>query len=261
MGGTPVTPMSLSTNPSLLAYASKPAVPPAIPREAPPEPTDGVSISKNGETAARLLESPAVDKILNEGLKKGDSVTIRGGKGEQVIVSKKGPSTFDTVKQAAGDLLHATAAEASNIVAQDPAFAFKTAAFAVQTQVFAGVPDVFTSAAGQAFVPMVRVVSIALDVKKATDTWKAEQATRMDRTVVGGHLVTDIAGIGGAVAMAVPAIAPAVGLTLSAIGLVGDIASYGYHVMKYFRDRPTQNLSLGHPPAPQAHQQAGTVKA
>lgn len=252
-----MSPMSLSMNPSLLSYASQPPATTPSP-DAPADSAPGTSrtLAKNAETADRLLNSAAVQHVLADGIKTGDTVTIRGTEGEIVSVSKKGPSTFDTVKKAASDLVHATAAEASNIVAQDPAFAFKTAAFAVQSQVFAGVPSEFTAVAGQAFVPMVRVISIALDLKKATDTWKNEQASRLDKTVVGGHLVTDIAGIGGAVAMAVPAIGPAVGMALSAVGLVGDIASYGYHVMKYFKDRPTQS----EPPGLQAARNAQAPK-
>lgn len=252
-----MSPMSLSMSPSLLSYAAQPTASPSPDAQAAPAPGDSRTTAKNAETLDRLLNTSAVNQILSEGIKTGDTVTIRGNQGELVTISKKGPSTFDTVKKAASDLVHATAAEASNIVAQDPAFAFKTAAFAVQGQVFAGVPSEFVSVAGQAFVPMVRVVSIALDLKKATDTWKSERASRLDKTVVGGHLVTDIAGIGGAVAMAVPAIGPAVGMALSAVGLLGDIASYGYHVMKYFKDRPTQN----EPPGLQAARNAQAHKA
>lgn len=244
--------MSLSTNPSLLPYASKP---PAAPASSAPN--ESLTLAMNAETADRVLNSAAVQKILSDGVKKGDTVTILGNEGEIVTVSKSGPSTFDNLKKTAGDLARATATEASNVIAQDPAFAFKTAAFAVQSQVFAGVPSQFTAVAGQAFVPMVRVVSIALDLKKANDTWKSERASGLDKCVVGGHLVTDIVGIGGAIAKAVPALGPAVSMVLSAVGLVGDIASYGYHVVKYFQDRPKHS----EPPALQAAKEAQPQQA
>lgn len=233
---TPVRPLApQALSPTGAASPGSAPQAPSSTAQAPPADPQGAPASR--KPVDQTLNSAVVNKILSEGINKGETVTIRGTDGEVMSISRKGVSTFDKIKSEAADLFRATAAEASNIVAQDPAFAFKEAAFAVQTQVFSGISSEITSVAAQGFVPMVRVVSFALDAKKAIDNWKAQHTTHVDRAIMGGHLVTDIAGLGGAAALFMPGIGHTVGFTLSVVGLMGDVAAYGYHVMKYFKER------------------------
>jgi hypothetical protein len=213
--------------------------PPAAADEKPQE--DTVTFSKPGtKNTGRLLDASAVAASVGSGLKGGETITITA-EGKVVLeIKKEGFSALDRFRAVTVDAIRATTAEVSNVVSQDPSFAFKEAALLVKGPVFSGIPTEYTALADQAFLPMLRVVSIALDLKKAHDTWKDERSTRTDKAIDGGHLVTDVLGLGGAVAAALPGIGPAVSTTLQAIGLIGDVAAYGYHVMKYFRERGMQ---------------------
>lgn len=221
---------------------SAPVPRPAAPQEQP-SPSSGDKVTIQGRENAeptqveRLLDSTTVAQLVGSKLKSGETVSISSNGQEVLQIKKDSVSTYDKVKTFASDVFHVTSAEVSNIVAQDPAFAFKESALAVKSQVFNGVPTELAGVAEQAFLPMVRVVALALDTKKAMDTWKNKEASKVDKFVDGSHLVTDIAGLGGAVCSAIPAVGATVGTALTVAGLVGDIAAYGYHVMKYFMDR------------------------
>ena len=199
--------------------------------------------------ADHILDSSTITALIGSGLKSGETVTISSN-GETVLqIRKEGVSTFEHMKVIASDAFKVTASEVSNIVAQDPAFAFKESALAVKDQVFRGVPTEFSGVAEQAFLPMVRVVAIALDTKKAVATWKHEASTKIDKFVDSAHLVTDVAGLGGAVGQVIPGVGTSVATALTVAGLVGDIAAYGYHVMKYFLERGVTAASPSQQPA------------
>lgn len=197
----------------------------------------------------RVLNSTAISNMVGSNLKGGDKIQITSGNEVVLEIKKDSVSTFQRVKDFAVDGVKATAAEVSNIVAQDPAFAFKESALGVKDQVFNGIPEQFKTAAEKGFLPMIRVVALALDGKKAYDTFKNVNSTHLDKFVDGAHLATDIAGLGGAVCMALPAVSPQIGTALTVAGLVGDIGAYGYHVMKYFHDRGMP-VPTDPPPAP-----------
>ena len=197
-----------------------------------------ITFPSGGSEADSLLNSATVKGMLNSGLNPGETVTIHDGRGETLLqIHRQGTDRFDAIGNAAKDLFHSAAAGISNIVAQDPSFAFKEAALAVQTQVFAGMPGNLTAIAAKGFLPMIRVVSLALDLKKTIDTWKAHEGTRLDKAVDSLHLATDVVGLGGAIGMIAPVVGPSVALGMTAVGLMGDVGAYGYHMVKYFRDR------------------------
>lgn len=218
------------------------ATPPTRPTpQAQPKEQVNVTVAKPGDgtvsSVDRVIDSATVAALVSGDLKGGQTVSIKSNGQVVLEIKKEEPSALDRFKSFAGDALHATAAEASNIVAQDPSFAFKEAALLVKTQVYSGVDGGLTGLADQAFLPMIRVVSIALDVVKASQTWKKEHASKVDRAVDGSHLITDVLGLGGAVAFAIPGLGRGIATALTVAGVVGDVASYGYHVMKYFRER------------------------
>jgi hypothetical protein len=185
----------------------------------------------------RLLDSTTVAQIVGSKMRSGETVTISSDGQVVLQVRKQGMTAYDKFKAFAGDTFSVSAAEVSNVVSQDPAFAFKESALGVQTQVFQGIPQNFQDLAQKSFLPVVRVVALALDSKKAYDTMTSKTSTMVDKFIDGGHVVTDIAGVAGAVAFAVPSIGANVATWLTVAGLLGDIAAYGYHVMKYFKDR------------------------
>lgn len=212
---------------------------------APPEPAN-VAPARSNLPAPRglkrdqlnLLDSAAVQQVIcQRPLQPGDHMTITDARGGTVEITKEKVSNWATVKLAARDFTNNASATVSNVVAQDPAFAFKEAAVLVQTQVFNGLPDSLTSVASQGFLPMVRVVSLGLDLKKASEIWKDKDAEKMDLAIAGAHLATDIAGVGGAVGLVFPVFGHGIAFGLTAIALMGDMAAYGYHIMKFFHDR------------------------
>jgi len=204
----------------------------------PQQPQDRVTVGEPGpEPFEKVLDSETVAAIVSGSMKNGETVTIKSDGQVVLEIKKEGLTKLDKFAAFASDTIKATAAEVSNVVSQDPSFAFKEAALLVKDQVYSGVPAEFTSYAEQAFLPMIRVVAIALDVKKAIDTYKSERASKTDRMIDGGHLLTDVAGLAGAISFAIPGVSGAVRVGLTAAGLVGDVAAYGYHVMKYFRER------------------------
>lgn len=229
----------------LLAYAANPSKSaPARPSQPqrPAAPQDTVTLTpdekaKRDAQIERLLDSNTVASLVGDKMKGGETVSISSDGKVVLEIKKQSVSALDKFKSFAGETFQASAAEVSNIVGQDPAFAFKESALAVKSQVFNGIPQDFQALAEKGFLPMIRVVALALDGKKAMETIKSQDATTVDKVVDGGHLVTDALGLGGAVAFAIPAIGPSVASTLTVIGLVGDIGAYGYHVMKYFHER------------------------
>lgn len=241
--------LSLNTTNAPIAPAGPAATEPQRPVA---QSSDRVTI-QGGEgvqptVAERLLDSNTVAQLVGSKMKAGDTVTISAG-GETVLeIKKDSVSALDKFKSLATDTLKAASYEVSNIIAQDPAFAFKTSALGVREQVMQGVPAELQGYAEKGFLPMIRVVALALDTKKSVATFKSSEASALDKFVDGGHVVTDIAGLGGAVAAAIPAIGTGVATALTVTGLMGDVAAYGYHVMKYFADRgavpPTDGESL-----------------
>ncbi|MBM3464288.1 MAG: hypothetical protein FJX76_19505 [Armatimonadetes bacterium] len=262
---------------SILTLAANTAPPAAQPQQRSEQPAAGtadpkdqVSIGKNpGDVpeptqVERLLDSSTVAQLVGKQMKGGETITISADGKTVLEIKKDSVSAFQNFKVFAGDVFSATSAEVSNIVGQDPAFAFKESALAVKDQVFRGVPTEFQTVAEQGFLPMIRVVALALDGKKAMDTFKNPDSSRVDKFVDGAHLATDIAGLGGAIAFAIPSVGTSVATALTVVGLVGDIAAYGYHVMKYFHDRGMPNPDEGRlnkqqqqpAPAPQQPQPA-----
>ena len=243
---TPLSPLppSRPQQPALTAAAlGSSAAQPAD--AAPPASVDVVSLdggassntSGSSSTLEKMLSSTTIAAMVGNNMKVGDTLSI-GMAGKTVLeVKKEGASALDNVKTLTSKAFHVSAAEVSNVVAQDPSFAFKGAALAVKDQVFNGLSPDLVPLAENGFLPLIRVVALGLDSKRAIETFKNPDATGLDKTVDGAHLVTDLVGLGGAVCFAIPGINPMLAQGLSATGLVGDIASYGYHVMKYFRDR------------------------
>lgn len=200
---------------------------------------------KPTEQAQELIDTAAVAAAVGKDLKNGESVTFTADGRTVLQVKKQGERGITSFADFTADAIRAAAAETSNVIAQDPSFAFKEAALLVKTPVYSGVDPTLTGLAEQAFLPMIRVVGMVIDASKAVETWHSNRAHKMDRAVDTAHVGTDFAGVGGAVLSGIPG-CHAVGFALTCAGIVGDVASYGYHVMKYFRDRASQG-PLGDP--------------
>lgn len=229
---------------------------PAAPKAAQTPPA-GPPASRADEIVDRLVASEAFNNNLIGKMGRGNEVTIEIGDKEVIRIKSDGPGLLERFAVGTRAAVGALASEASGIVKADPAFAFKETALGVKSQVYSGLPGEIQKAADIGFLPMLRVVTMAMDFKKFMDTRKNPEATRMDKVVDTGHLVTDAAGIVGAVAMSVPAMGP-LAMPLTIVGLTGDVAAFTYHIMDYVKQRGEEYLASKRekeqqqqPPAPQ----------
>ncbi len=191
----------------------------------------------------KLISSPEFTKKALSKLGNGQELTITVN-GEDVIkIKNEGPGVAEKFIKGAQYTLTAVTEEAARVVEADPAFAFKEAAMGVRTQVADGIPDQAASLIDTAFLPMLRIVALGLDGKKAIDTYRNKDASTLDKIVDGVHVLTDVAGVIGALGYdMVPALNGLAG-PLTAVGLAGDVASYSYHVLQYLRERGQLNVN------------------
>lgn len=210
----------------------------------------------------KLLDSKAFGELVGKSLKKGDTLTISIDGKPTLEIKRESPDFYANFKAKAADAINTTSEVVSDVVNQDPAFAFRESAMAVKPQVLSAVPDAIKTVAENGFLPAVRVVAAALDIKRAVDTFKSKNASKIDKVVDMGHVVTDFIGVAGVIAMfAIPA-AAGIAIGLTATGLMGDIGAYGYHVMKYFKEKGLQlppGTIYNKPPAPQQPSGSTTV--
>jgi hypothetical protein len=223
----------------------------------PPQTPPPADEDLGGKIVDKLVSSPAFNERVLKKMAKGEEVTIEVNGAPVVKIKAEGPGIMQRFIQGTKDFISYGAEEVSGIIQADPAFAFKEAALGVKSQVYNGLPSNVQEIAEVAFLPMLRIVALALDVKKFFDTRNklaAGEATRLDKFVDGAHIATDVAGVVGAVAFHVPSITP-LAMPLTAVGLAGDIAAYSYHVLQYLRERGAVGAREGEakehkPPAP-----------
>lgn len=233
--------------------APVPATPPAR-NAAPPAAQAPPADDRANEIVDRLVASEAFNNNLIGKMGRGNEVTIEIGDREVIRIKSDGPGALERFAVGTRAAVGAFASEASGLVKSDPAFAFKETALGVKSQVYSGLPSDIQKAADIGFLPMLRVVTMALDFKKFMDTRKNPEATKMDKAVDGGHLVTDAIGLAGAVAMSVPGLG-ALATPLTIVGLTGDVAAFTYHILDYVKQRGAEYLASRkeaqqQPPAP-----------
>lgn len=216
--------------------------PPATPtKPAPAQPAPSAPSERGNEIVDKLITSGALGGSIGK-LSPGQELTIEVGNSEVIRIRNSGPGALERFATGTRAAVGAFANEASGLVKSDPAFAFKETALGVKSQVYNGLPTAVQQAADIGFLPMLRVVTMAMDFKKFMDTRKNPEATKMDKVVDGGHLVTDAAGLAGAIAMSVPAMGP-VAMPLTIVGLTGDVAAFTYHILDYVRERGAEYMA------------------
>lgn len=224
------------------------APPPSTP---PDDPTQAI--------VDKIITSQAFSDSVMGKMSHGSEVTIEVGDKQVIRIKSDGPGLMERFAVGTKAVVGSAASEVSGVVKSDPAFAFKEAALGVKSQVYTGLPSEIQKAADVGFLPMLRVVTLALDFKKFMDTRKNPESSKMDKVVDGGHLVTDVAGVAGAVAFSVPALGP-LAVPLTVVGLTGDVAAFTYHILDYIKERgaayaESKKQKEEQPPAPPAPQQ------
>ncbi|CAN0352576.1 unnamed protein product, partial [Phaeothamnion confervicola] len=82
----------------------------------------------------------------------------------------------------------------------DPLLTLRLAAATVKGTVNNSLPDATVQIANQAFIPMVRGVTLLADIPQAVRMCRNADASPLDKGIEIFHVGTDIAGIVGAVA-------------------------------------------------------------
>lgn len=183
----------------------------------------------------RIVSSEAFNNKVLSKMGRGEEITIKVENGE-VTIRSDGPSLAQKFVDGSRRILSFGADEAAGIIQADPAFAFKEAALVAKNRVAQGLPPEVSPLVEKGFLPMIRLAALALDVKKFLDTRKNPDASKLDKAVDGAHVVTDLAGVGGAVAFSVPALG-ALAVPLTIVGFAGDVGAYSYHILQYLRER------------------------
>ena len=214
---------------------------------APTKPADGDAAPSQETTQDKLaaqivdsiVSSPEFTKQAMRRVGRGDTLKIEANGQEIVKITSDGPSVAQRMIKGAQLGITAAAAEVSQLVENDPAMSFRVAAMGVKTRVFNGVDAGLQEVAEKAFLPMMRGAALALDSKKAIDTFRNKDASVVDKIIEGVHVGTDVVGLVGALSYHVipfDAFKNNAGL-LTAIGFAGDIMSYSYRALQYLKER------------------------
>lgn len=211
-----------------------------------PKPADDGNGDTPPDTMAQqivkdLTSSPEFTKrAMNIG--RNQELTIQVNDADVIKIRNEGPSLTQRFLDGTNKIFTSATSEAARIVEADPAFAFKNAALGVRQQVESGLPREAASTLNDAFLPMLRVAMLALDSKKAIDTFKNKDSSLLDRGVDAGHVVTDVAGLVGALGKSYFGMNEQLANTLTAVGLAGDVLAYSIHVLAYLKERGQVNL-------------------
>lgn len=214
------------------------AAPPKEGKSTPCVMSDKVSISTDSDPDTHnILNSTTVAQLVGSKMKSGDTVTITAD-GKQVLqIKKESAGSYEQFKTFANDTFHTMEASVSDILNQDRAFAFKEGMYSTKDYVMQGLPSDWQPFVDKGFLPTYRIAALWLDSQKAMSTFRGKDATTMDKFIDGGHLATDIAGLGGAFAQFVPSLSTTTAALLTTAGLMGDWAALTYHLLKYAADR------------------------
>lgn len=189
-----------------------------------------------------LITSPDFSKRALSKLGSGNSVTISMVDGG-VKVTNEGPSLAQKMLDGGAQIMATASQEVVRIMDADPAFAFKTTAEAVQGRVVANLDKATQDTIKPFILPVLRGGMLAMDSKRAINTYRNKDASVWEKAVDIGHVATDIVGMAGAIGTTgwVPFLAPYAN-TMTGIGLVGDLASVTFHAMGYLTERGQVNL-------------------
>lgn len=213
------------------------------------EPTDTAVISGPGssdqqtkdEYAKTLMANPGFMQGALKGLGNGKTITVSKGNEEIVKITSSGPNILETGVKTIADL-------ATQYSESDPVISVRVGA-ALMKPVLNNLPvgEGVTAAADKFVMPLVRGLSLALDLSHTVHAFRNNNATPTEKTMEAIHLATDVAGMVGALAIAMPGAFPAaVGkyaelMLGAAIGT--DIVTCGYRLTNFARNVSPGGLS------------------
>jgi hypothetical protein len=187
-------------------------------------------------------------------LSTGTAVQLAGGASADdagaVSIAEVVKQVLDHARQMTGAIAMTTE-EVIRVLQSDPTFVFRTTALLAKEQVLRGMPPTLAPLVEKGLVPVIRVACLTLDAKKTMEVMKDPDASTTDKAMSAAHLATDVAGVAGALLFIIPS-ATTVGSYLVAASLVGDVASFGYDVVKHYAAKkeaepPNGNAHGGQP--------------
>ena len=190
-----------------------------------------------------LVTSPDFSKKALSKLGSGSSMTINVNGDTVVTIKNEGPSLAERVYDGGAHIMARASQEVVRVMVADPAFAFKTTARAAQEGVLNNLDRNVQDTIKPFILPVLRTGMLAMDAKRAIQTYRNKDASVWEKAVDIGHVATDVVGLAGAVGGAgwVPFLAP-YSDTMTGIGLVGDLAAVTFHAMGYLTERGQVNL-------------------
>lgn len=237
--------------------AASPAAPP--PAE---EPKDSVALSNNNNaprpsgpiSREEIVRMSSELAAMGRDLKPGDRIVVRVEGQAIAEVVKEGPDRWTSFKTMVTDTAQGAIRAANTAIQEDPSFTFREAIEVARQRVektdLEGMKDVTL----KGLVPAARGIALMLDIYRAKKTFDNPESTFIDKFIDGGHVVTDVAGVIGALPAVLPALkaVPGVnGFLMAAV--IGDIVAFGYHFLRWFQktgNRPFGGEKKEEQPAP-----------
>jgi len=194
----------------------------------------GGTIMQDGRVAEMQLEIAGKKETFD--LSKASLVRLSAGAAPNLA---GGETIADQVKEVFSQAWKVTGAIADsteNIIKalqSDPSFVFRTTALLAKEQVLRGMPPALAPLVEKGLTPVIRVGCLVLDAQSAVKVVNDPRSTTADKAMSIAQLATDTAGAAGAMLLIVPS-ASTVGSYMVAAALVGDVAAFGYKVMKHY---------------------------
>jgi hypothetical protein len=206
--------------------------------------------SKNNVSKSMSEVAASIGAVIGD-LKPGENIKIKIDDANNTIEAKKTrekSKTWETLTKRSTEVFNHVRAFSTELIENEPNFIFQqavsTSKNAVENFSFVkGLPEAARNLVNVGLYPGLRVVLLCLDTKKAVSTFRDRNATKQDKLMHLGHVLTDLAGVvGGVAAMAGLAI-PGVN-ALIATALVGDILALGYQGIRMVqgKERPKTGI-------------------
>lgn len=177
---------------------------------------------------------------LLSGLSVGKKVAISVKGEEMITATMTGTTIFDQALNGGKNTLRATADLITQYSDTDPLITLRAAAIGVKPTINSlPVGEGVTKFTDNFLMPGIRATTLALDLPQAIRTVRSPDASNLDKGLEIAHIATDIGGLVGAVAIAMPGVMPAViskhAEVLLGTSIAADILVCGYRALSFAR--------------------------
>lgn len=234
--------MQISTTKSAVQYKQQ------VPPDNGGDQKQGNTPPQEGALSNQIIDSLVTsDNFSKKALSKlgsGNSMTINVNGSDVITIKNEGPSIAQRVLDGGTQIMARASQEVVRVMEADPAFAFKQTARAAQEGVLNNLDNNTKKTIDPFILPVLRTGMLAMDTKRAIDTYRNKDASVWEKAVDIGHVATDVVGLAGAVGKDwVPFLQPYAD-TMTGIGLVGDLAAVTFHAMGYLTERGQVNFDM-----------------